>query len=229
MAEFLSSLDQKDMLRRSLGNPATGDVPDDSLMQYLWLAECDLAEMYEFSELRDSEDITTSAGTYDYEMTEPDILRFLTPANNVTSDIEMKLMDADWDRKVGSNLVGQGTPFFWFENGVGSNNRKQIRVRPTPSGVFTVRVAFIKIPTMMDATEPTRSDIPVSHTLQVISRATEIGLQLQGERSEADAQADLSAKTNYASRHALPKAAFYTNRLMSFQQRMNLNRGSRRG
>ena len=62
MAEFMTSLDQLKALRRAVGNPATGDVPDDSLAQYIWFAECDLAEMYEFSELRSYEDIATSAG-----------------------------------------------------------------------------------------------------------------------------------------------------------------------
>ena len=227
MAEFMSSLDMIKALRKSMGNPATGDVPDASLVQYLWLGEYDLAEMYEFAELRDSEDITTAADTIDYELTEPDIVRFLTPANNITSAIEMKMMDADWDRKIGSRLTGSGSAFWYFENGVGSNDRKQIRVRPVPSGIETVRIPFIKAPTMLDSENATRSDLPVSHTLQTISRATEIGLQLIGDRAEAKAQTELSSQSVYAARHALPKAAFYKNRWMTFQHRMNLNRRRR--
>lgn len=228
MAEFLSSLDQIAMLRRSMKNPATGDVPDDALVQFIWMAECELASMYEFSELRAEEDITTSAGTYDYELTEPDILRFLTPANNVTSTIEMKMMDADWDRKVGSHLTGQGEPFYYYENGVGSNDRKQIRLRPVPSGVSTIRIPFIKIPTMLDKDEAVRSDLPASHTRQVLAHAAEIGLEMIGERLEAELQSKRTGLADYAARHDLPQAAFYRNRLVTFQQRMNIPHRSRR-
>jgi len=228
MAEFMSSLDQIDFLRRAMGNPATGDVPPASLVQYIWLAECELCEMYEFAELRDEEDISIVAGTIDYEMTEPDILRFLTPANNTSSGVEMKMMDADWDRKVGSRLTGQGSVFWYFESGVGANNRKQLRFRPTPSGSETARIPFIKIPTMLDSEEATRSDLPVSHTHQVLSHATKIGLESIGERGEAKAQEELTRAATYAARHALPQAAFYRNRLVTFQQRMNIPRARRR-
>lgn len=229
MAEQLSSLDLIGMLRRSLGNPATGDVDNQALSQYIWLAECDLAEMYEFAELRDEEAIKTWAGTHEYEMENEDILRFLDPANNVDSSIPMKRMDADWDRRVGSLITGQGTPFYFFEHGIGDNGRKRILIRPIPDARYNLIFPFIKIPTMLSTETAQVSDLPQSHMLQVLSRATEIGLQMEGERGEADAQNKLSAKQSYAARHALPGGAFYTNRLMTFQQRMNLNRRGRRG
>ena len=228
MAEFMSSLDQIKYLRRAMGNPATGDVPDPSLAQYIWLAECEMACMYEFAELRDSEDVATIAGTIDYQLTEPDILRFLQPANNITNSIEMKMMDADWDRKVGSRLTGGGQVFWFFENGVGANDRKQVRLRPTPSGVETIRLPFIKIPTMLDTEDAMRSDLPTSHTHQVLAHASMIGLADIGERGEAKAEEELLRTAEYAARHALPKAAFYSNRLVTFQQRMNIPRRSAR-
>jgi len=228
MAEFLSSLDQIKMLRRSMANPATGDVSDTALAQFIWMAECELASMYEFSELRDYEDVATIAGTTDYELDEADILRFLSPANNLTSDIEMKMMDEDWDRRVGSRLTGQGSVFWYFENGVGDNDRKQIRVRPEPSGIETLRIPFIKIPTMLDTDEAMRSDLPASHTRQVLAHAAEIGLEMIGERDEAERQSKRSGLADYAARHDLPPAAFYRNRLVTFQQRMNIPRRGRR-
>lgn len=228
MAEFISSLDQIKMLRRSMGNPATGDVSDAALAQYIWLAECDLALMYEFAELRSYEDISTLSGIIDYELTEDDILRFLQPANNLTANLEMEMMDEDWDRKIGSRLVGGGQAFWFFENGRGANDNKQVRIRPTPTGSETLRIPFILTPTMPDTDEATRSDLPVSSTHQTLARATEIGLMLIGERGEAEAQSKLSATAIYAGRHGLPKAAFYRNRLATFQQRMNVPRRSRR-
>lgn len=226
MAEQITSLDQISNLRKAMGSPATGDVDDTFLAQCLWLAGIHLASMYEFSELRESEDVVTSAGIKDYEMTEADILRFLDPANNETSSIPMKLKSAYWDRKVGRLITGQGPPFYFYEEGRGpTNGNKQVRFRPEPDGVYTIRLPFIKIPTMPDHLDATISDLPQSHMLQEVSRAAEIGLQLISERDEASAQEKLSGKTNYASQHALPKAGYYKRQLETFQSRMNRNRG----
>jgi len=227
MAEQLTSVDIIPLVRRGLGNPATGDVPDAAIEQYVWLAECDLAEMYDFPALGGSETVNTSAGVYDYELDEADILRFLDPANNVTSTIPMRRKDDYWDRKVGSLMTGQGTPFYFYEEGVGSNLRKQIRVRPTPDGVYELEIPFIKVPTMPDSANSSVSDLPQSHMLQVVERAAEIGLELQHERDEAEKQTKLSSKTTYSARHALPGAAFYLRRLETMQRRMSRNRGRR--
>ena len=226
MAEQITSLDQIINLRSAMANPATGDVSDTQLAQYLWLAEIDLAEMYEFSELRESEDVVTSAGTKDYEMAEADILRFLDPANNETSEIPMRLKSAYWDRKVGRLITGQGPPFFFYEEGRGTTNgNKKVRFRPEPDGVYTIRVPFMKVPTMPDHQEATISDLPQSHMLQVVSRAAEIALQMTAERDEASKQQGLTARTTYAARNALPKAGYYKRQLETFQKRMNRNRG----
>jgi hypothetical protein len=231
MAEFLTSLDMIPALRKAMGNPATGDVSDASLAQYLWMGECDLAEMYDFAELRSTSDIdtiNTVAGTYDYEMpASADVLKFLRPAINVTSNFPMEMQDDEWDRNIGALITGTSTPYYWFENGLGDNNRKQVRVRPIPSGVFELRFPFVKVPTMPDTDEASRFEIPASHTAQLLTRSAEIGLQLIAERQEARAQADLSAKTTWAARHALPPAAFYKHRLVTFQQRMNMGRRRR--
>ena len=80
---------------------------------------------------------------------------------------------------------------------------------------------------MFDTDTAMASDIPVSHTLQVLSRSSEIGLQLLSDRGEAAKQAKLTPQTTHAARHALPGAAFYTHRLESFQGRMNRSRRRR--
>jgi len=227
MAEQLTSLDMIPLVRRGLKSPATGDVPDAAIAQYIWLAECDLAEMYDFPVLRDSETVNTSAGTYDYELTEADILRFLDPANNVTSTIPMRRKDDYWDRKIGSLMTGEGPPFFFYEEGEGSNGRKQIRVRPTPDGIYELEIPFIKTPTMYDTDDAVASDLPQSHMLQVVERSCEVGLALQHERGEAEQQMKISGKTTLSARHALPGAAFYLRRLETFQHRMSRNRGRR--
>lgn len=229
MAEILTSLDMIPLVRRGLGNPAEGDVSDAAIAQYIWMGECDLAEMYYFAELYGEETVNTTSGEPDYEVDEEDILRFLDPANNVTSGVPMKRKDDKWDRNVGRLITGNGPPFFFFEHGRGPNGRKQIRVRTTPDGIYELLIPFIKIPTMPDTDEASISDLPQSHMLQVASRSVEIGLQLQGERGEAEQQQKLTGKTTYAARHALPGAGYYTHRLETFQSRMNRGRRGRSG
>ncbi len=80
---------------------------------------------------------------------------------------------------------------------------------------------------MPDVAVATISDLPQSAMLQVVSRAAEIGLQLQHERGEAKLQQELTQRTTYAARHALPGAAFYLRRLETFQHRISKNRGRR--
>ena len=218
----MTSLDKIGLLRSATGNPATGDVPDAELAQHLWLGEMDIAEMYEFANLRTSEDVVTSAGKELYEMTADDILKFLEPANNMTTGIPMELRDADWYRNIGI-FLGQQDPFYYWEEGLGENGRRQIQVCPKPGGENTIRVPYIKVPTPPDSEEATLSDLPQGYDLQILNRATEISLQLQNQRKEAKEQEGLSGKSALAARRSLPAAAYYKQRIVTFSQIMRRN------
>ena len=215
MARF-SSLDKIGMLRSATGDPATGDVPDAELAQHIWLAEMDIAEMYEFANLRGSENVVTEAGTELYEMTATDILKFLEPANNLTTGIPMTLRDADWYRNTGI-FLGQQDPFYYWEEGLGANGRRQVQFCPKPGGINTIRIAYIKVPTAPDSTEANFSDLPQGFDLQVLNRATEISLEMQSQRDEAKKQTELSGKSGLHARRSLPAAAYYKQRIVSFK------------
>ena len=222
MARF-SSLDKIAMLRSATGDPATGDVPDAELAQHLWLAEMDIAEMYEFANLRDSEEIDTEAGVELYEMDATDVLKFLEPANNLTTGIPMDLRDADWYRNTGI-FLGQQDPFYYWEEGLGSSGRRQVQFCPMPGGINTIRVPYIKVPTAPDHEDANFSDLPQGYDLQVINRATEISLELQSQRDEAKKQAELSSKSGLSARRSLPAAAYYKQRIVTFGQLLRRNR-----
>lgn len=215
----LSSLDKIGLVRSGMGDPATGDVPNSELAQFLWLAEMDIACDKDFPELRETEDLTTESGTADYEMTAEDILMILKPANDLTSGLPLTRMDDEWDREVGIYL-GDGSPFYYFEQGVGTNGRKNIRLRPTPTDVRTIRIPYVKIPTAPDHEEANFSDLPQSFDLSVVSRAIEIGLQLTNERAEAMSQEKLSAKGSYRAGRTEPPKAYYVKRFKTFAERM---------
>lgn len=219
----LSSLDKIGMLRSSLGDPATGDVPDAELAQFIWLAEMDIASEIDFPELRDHEDLETESGVFDYELDATDILDFLKPANDITGGYPLKLKDDEWDRRVGIHIT-DGAPFFYFPNGVGPNGRKNIRVRPIPTDVRTIRIPYVRVPTAPDSENATFSELPISFDLQVLSRAAEIGLQMTGERAEAGVQGRLTGKAAFRAEKTVPPKAYYVNRILSFSDRMRRRR-----
>jgi hypothetical protein len=226
MAEYLSSLDVIPRVRKALGNPATGDVPDADIVQFIWLAETELAEMYEFPSLREYEDVATVSGTTDYTMTEADILRFIDPGKNITTGNPVKRMDNDWDIRTGSRITGQSSVFWFYELGEDADGYKIVRFRPTPAGGETIRLWFIKLPTMYDDEVAMRSDLPISHQLQVIKHATKIGHLMLDDADEAG-KVD-TAETAYAAEHALPGAAFHKRKLDTFHARLNRTRRRRR-
>lgn len=222
----LSSIDKISLLRSATGDPATGDVPDTELALHLWLAEMDIAEMYEFANLRTFENITTNSTDELYELDADDILKFLEPANNITSNFPVRLRDADWYREIGI-YQGKSQPFYYWEEGLGPNGRRQIQLSPPPSGVYIIRMPFIRVPTAPDAEEPNFSDLPDAQWLQVLQRASEISLQLQNERAEAGKQERLKGQAAVAGRRSLPAAGYYKQRVVTFQSLMR--RGGRMG
>lgn len=212
----LSSLDKIGLLRSSTGDPAVGDVPDSELAIHLWLAEMDIAEMYEFANLRTHEDVTTNGTDELYEMVADNILKFLEPANNLTSNFPVRLRDADWYREVGI-YQGKSQPFYYWEEGLGANGLRQVQFSPPPAGAYIIRIPFIKVPTAPDHEEANFSDLPDAQNLQVLQRASEISLQLQNERAEAKAQESLKGQAAVAGRRAMPAAGYYKQRIVTFQ------------
>jgi hypothetical protein len=212
----LSSLDKIAEIRSSTGDPTTGDVPNAQLALHLWLAEMEIAEMYEFANLRTHEDLVTNSSTDLYTMAAEDILKFLEPANNLTANFPVKLRDADWYRNTGLYL-GASEPYYYWEEGTGTEGRRQVRLSPPPSGQSIIRMPYIKIPTAPDHDEANFSDLPDSHWLQVLQMAISLSLQFQNQRKEAKAQEELKGPTALAARRALPAAGYYKHHVVTFQ------------
>lgn len=215
----MTSLDKLLQIRKGLGSPSTGDVPDAEIGQYLWMAEMQLAGEHDFPALRIYEDVSTIASTVDIEMAtdEDDVLRFLTPGLNTTNNsFPMEMKDDEWYRQRGVRFSG-GEPLFWFPHGIGASGGYNIRFSPTPSGVYVCRIPYIKVPTAPDMTDGTISDLPISHDHIVAGLAVEIASQFVGERGEAKKQRDLNALTEYRAGKTLPAVITHVKKFGSFK------------
>lgn len=216
----MSSLDKIAMVRTGIGNPATGEVSDEMVARYIWLAEQSLAQQHEIQSLTTYEDITTDGTNTDYTLTTANVLRLLYPANNVTNNYPITMKDERWDRQIGM-YTGTGGPFFIVPLGTDSDGYWVVRFRPTPGAGIVCRVPIILTPTMpgWDEDSENFSDLPEHFEMTGISTAIEIGLELTNQREDADGQMQRVFRHEGRSSRSQP-ASFHKHRLRGFQDRL---------
>lgn len=216
----LSSLDKLRLVRRGMGNPATGDVADDDIAIYLWAAAQELAVEHKFPSLVSYEDVTTDGTNSDYTLVNTDVLDLLYPGNNITNNYPMRLMDLQWDRRFG-RYVGGGGPFYYIPVSI-DGGTCIIRLRPTPGAGIVCRIPYLKLPVFPGVTEDTEnfSSLPQTFDLIEVSRATEIGLQGSGDKKMAADEIGLGGRRHAVAEMGLPHSAFHKNRLATFHQRI---------
>jgi len=220
----LSSLDKLRMVRRGMGNPATGDVSDEDIALYMWAAAQELTAEHRFPSLATYEDITTDGTNTDYTLTNTDVLDLLYPSRNVTNGYPITLMDLQWDRRHGQ-YVGGGGPFFYLPVSI-DGGTCIVRLRPLPGAGIVCRIPYLKIPAFPGITDDTEnfSNVPQTFDLAEVSRAVEIGLQGSGDKQKAGEEAGIGSRRHSAAEKGLPHSAFYKNRLATFHQRIKRRR-----
>jgi hypothetical protein len=220
----LSSLDKLRLVRKGMGNPASGDVSDADLAIYLWQASQELTLEHKFPSLATYEDLTTDGTNTDYTMSNTDVLTLLYPGNNITNGYPMKLMDLQWDRQQGV-YVGGGGPFYYLPVSI-SGGTCIIRLRPMPGAGIVCRIPYLKVPTApgVDADTENYSDVPQTFDLTEVSLAVEIGLQANYDKDSAGKEAGLGGRRHMPAEKSLPHSAFYKNKLAIFHQRISRRR-----
>ena len=217
----LSSLDKIRLVRKGMGNPASGDITDEDIGIYLHQAMQELVMEHKFPSMTSYEDVTADGTNSDYDLTATDVLSILYPANNVTANVPMKLMDLQWDRRFGT-YYGSGTTIYYLPVSL-SGGSCTIRLRPVPAAGVVCRIPYLMIPEEPGTTEATEnfSELPQSFDLAEVSRAAEIGLQSSYDKVSAGKEAGLGGRRQMIAERNMPHSAFHKNRPSNFQQRIN--------
>ena len=220
----LSSLDKLRMVRRAMGNPATGDVSDDDIQIYLWGATQELAMEHKFPSMVTYEDLTTDGTNTDYTMVATDVMTLLYPGNNITNNYPMRLMDLQWDRRFGQ-YYGGGGPFYYLPVSIDGGSCV-IRLRPAPGAGIVCRIPYLKLPEAPGVTAATESfsEVPQTFDMAEVSRAAEIGLEMSYDKQVAGQEAGIGTRRHMPAEKSLPHAAFHKNALATFHQRIKRRR-----
>jgi hypothetical protein len=98
---------------------------------------------WDWSSLRDTITLTTTADNDTYSLTDFSIRGEVMSVYNVTKSTQMNQRTKAYiiDKKYTSTLTG--TPRYWALNGTDANNDTQMLIYPTPDGAYTVDVNVV--------------------------------------------------------------------------------------
>ena len=158
-----TALDFVNEARKVIGYPSTTAITDTELLGCLTDAVMEVfwnVGPRKFPLTHGSETVNTVDGTDSYELTETGVILHPYAVVDTTSGTRLQVSNQDdYIRNTqGGADNSPGTPFNWFESGVGSNGRPQIFVYPQPDGVYALTVHYFYF------TEPVLSPSPTSLT-----------------------------------------------------------------
>lgn len=131
-----------------------------------------LCSKYTPVHIETDETVTTTSGTAAYELTATDVLgieRVIDTTNNYTlRELSEYLYHQYTQGDVSSTT---GTPVYWFVSGVGSNNRWEITLYPTPDGTYSLTVSLLGFTELVTSPSATSPVIPSAFDNVIVNRA----------------------------------------------------------
>lgn len=177
----LTASDMIDMVRDSLGGETSETISDTRILWFLNQSYLEVASSYSFDQLSTSTTITTSSGTAQYELSVDTVLQIENIVDD-TNNFKLYTMNEDQYHQFSQGNASSGVPIYWYVDGVGSNNRWNIRFWPTPAGTYTMNVYFKKKPTQLTATPNATSTVtPEQWDDSIIYRAIARGWAMLGD------------------------------------------------
>lgn len=183
---------------------ALGGIPTESFSQAEVLRWINLAMIRVYSRrympiLQKETTVTTVASTAEYELDVDDML-FIVQLVDTTNNFVLEEMDL---REY--NMYTQGTttttrkPERWFISGVGSNNRRQVTIYPTPAGAYTIKVYYQRRPDDLVLNPTATSTIGYeTFDVDILNEAIAIGYEAHGDFERAAATRQLSGMASTA-------------------------------
>ena len=183
----MTAQDMVTEIRLHLGGETSETISDNQILRWINRSYIEVTSAYKFDEMETSTTLTTSSGTAEYESTASDILKVISlvdDTNNVTMFPIDRYQYERWSSGDSSNQTG--TPIHWFISGVGSNNRRQFTLWPTPDGTYTINIFYLKKPTELVLSPSATSAVVLEPWDDVIlQRAVSRGWRALGDDDRA--------------------------------------------
>jgi len=208
----LTASDMIDMVRDSLGGETSETLSDTRILRFINQSYLEIASRIRFDQLSTSTTITTSSGTATYELSVSNVLTF-TDLVDDTNNLKMYPM-AEWQyHKFTQGGTTSGTPIYWFVDGVGSNNRYQLTMYPTPAGTYTINVYYTQSPDeLVTSPAATSAVIPEPWDDSIIHRAVSRGWRMLGDLEAAATWLKLAEQNDRAALRSTYNASYIMSR-----------------
>lgn len=184
-----------DMVRDMLGGETSETLSDDRLLRFINQSYLYYAGKYPFPQLIDETTVTTTSGTQENELSVADVREILYVTDE-TNKVPLRQIDPRQYNEftVGNQSSISGNPVYYFVDGVGSNNRWNLRWYPTPAGTYTIRVKYLEDPAEL-VTSPTATSAVIPQVWDdiIIHMATSHGWRVLGDMERSMSFAGIAA------------------------------------
>ena len=182
----LTATDMVDMVRDSLGGETSETLSATRILRFINQSYLELASLYQFDQLSSSTTLTTTSGTSEYELSVSNVLR-ITNIVDDTNNFKLRPMSEDQYHNFTQGNSTSGAPVYWYIDGVGSNNRYNVALYPTPAGTYTLNVYYTKSPAeLVLSPTATSAIIPEPWDDSIIYRAVARGWMMLGDIEAAN-------------------------------------------
>lgn len=152
-----------------------GDIVNDAKRQ--------IEESWDWSALRQTIVVPTVASTSTYSLTGSQNRATIIDVQNVTNNAFMQPQSQSWGRRYGLSSQANGVPMWYSTNGIDSNGDTQVKLYPTPGGVYSLNFNVVQRTADLSAEG---DEITIPH-LPVIYLAYAMAAREEGESGGANA------------------------------------------
>jgi hypothetical protein len=145
-------------------------------------AKREVEDAWDWSALRTSLTVTTSANTFNYELNgSQNRLKVLDVVND-TDDVFMQYADAHWMNKMFLTTDTEtGSPFYYSFNGVSTDGDTLVDLYPIPNGVYSLRFNVVQreadLENVSDSTQvPTQPIVLLAYAKAIEERGEDGGV-----------------------------------------------------
>jgi len=173
-------------VRDALGGETSETISDTRILRWVNEEYKTLCAKHLFPQLRTSETVTTTSGTATYELSEADIIA-VEDVVDTTNGLYLREMN-DYQYGVytqGNASSTTGNPYLWYVDGVGSNNRFNIKLFPTPDGTYSLTVSYYEFTELVTSPSATSAIIPIQFDNVILNRAVAQGMRALGNHDSA--------------------------------------------